>query len=176
MFPNHTTTPSLARNAPPPPPLAARNTRRRGCFLCRHPPPPSLARNVRRRGFLCRRITTNPSLAQIARRRGYLSPTPPACHQSPPSLETRAEGVSFVTHIFCLPPTPSVARNASGGVYPYFLPATNLLRRSKCGRRGFFLSPTSSACHQPPPSLETRAEGSFFITHTLCLPPISTVA
>jgi hypothetical protein len=38
------------------------------------------------------------------------------------------------------------------------------------------LSPTSSACHQLPPSLEMWAEGYFFVTHTLCLPPTFNVA
>ena len=154
-------------------------------------PPPSL--ETRAEGFfsvthsLCLPLT--PSVARNASGGVYPYFLPPTssvarnagggvflCHPHslpatnlPPSPETRAEGSFLVTHTPCLPPTSSVARNASGGVYLYSLPATNPLRCSKRGRRGLYLSPTLSACHEPPPSLETRAEG-LFLSPTLCLP------
>jgi len=88
-------------------------------------------------------------------------------------------GVSFC-HPLSLPatkPSPSLERGQRGLFrHPHSpVPATNL-RRLKRRRRGLFSSPTLSACHQPPPSLEMRAEVSSFVTHTLCLPLTPSVA
>ena len=119
-------------------------------------------------------LPLNPLRCSKHGRRGlFSSPTHSACHQPPPSLETRAEGSFVVTHTLCLPPTSSVTRNASGGVilcHPHSLPATNPLRRSKCEWRGL-LSATNILCRSKP-----GKRGFFFVTHIFCLPPPPSVA
>jgi hypothetical protein len=127
-------------------------------------------------------LPLTPSVARNAS--GGFSPLS-AWHQPPPSLETRAEGSPLslpgTNHLrhskrerrvlpsLCLAPTPSIARNASGGVFPLSLPATlslpgtNPLHRSKHEQRGF--SPLSAFHH--PPSLPATNPLSLPATNPL---------
>jgi hypothetical protein len=137
------------------------------CLVTKHHlclPPPSVARSAIG-GHPQSPYLPPPPLLKT-RAGGVLLATQDLClPPPPPSLETRAEGC-FLSPTASLPATtPSITRNASGGVLfvTHSIPACHHpLRRSKHEQRGSSCHPQSLCLPPPPPSLETRAEGSFF--------------
>jgi len=161
-----------------------------GGGVCSLNPPhsPSLTSNASWRGCFQSSSTTAPPtpppLLQMRVGGGglvliYHTTTPPPI--PPPSLQMRAGGVfSVFTHHTTTHPPPSLQMQVRGIVFSPQPPPTSACHQPpsvarNTGRGVFFhhphsachqppTSPTLPACCQPPPSLETRLGGFFFVT------------